>query len=311
MSLINDALKRAADAQKRNEPAPRARGRAPKGPEAVGPPMEPVVQRLGRRNDSMFSTEFGMIMLVGLLLLISSYFFYKWWEDRNRFRPHIPPGMSALEAMIIDSDDDGPEGSSTSGSGLLVIGVDNPNATNKLAATTNLAGASSNSVTPAIASPATAPVPPTPTTAATSQTNVATTTHPHAHQPITPEQSGTQLVATPTPKMLIGPEVIQGRAPTTTASAPATGAGTNHTGQPKLTRAGNGNTEKPKPETLVEFPEIELKGIIIMRTNSSAFVNMKTMRLGDMVKGAELTEIRQQWVKFTLNGADKKFYLLR
>lgn len=294
MSLINDALKRAAAAQKRSEPSRRAR--APKGPEAAGPPMEPVVQRLGRRNDSMFPTQSGMIMLVGMLLLISSFFFYRWWEDRQRFHPQILPDKSALETMIIDAYDKGPKGIEKSGSGMLGRGTEAANNTNAVATATNVALNASNSVIAAVS-------PPT--------TNATVAVHPHADVPVSPKPPGTQLVSTPKPKVLLSREVVQGRAPTKTGANTPPPTGTNHTGNPKLTRANNGGANKPEPETTVEFPEIELKGIIIMRDNSSAFVNGKTMRLGDMVRDAELTEIGQQFVKFSFQGVDKKFYLLR
>ena len=95
----------------------------------------------------------------------------------------------------------------------------------------------------------------------------------------------------------------------TTLPPGITPRGTNATQAP-LTRVKHPDS-KTGQGTTIEFPDIELKGIVIMRDNSAAFVNSKTLKLGDRIRDAELVEISEQFVKFNYKGEEKKYYLLR
>ncbi len=80
MSLINEALKRASDAQ--SQAAQRPRG--PKGVEDLPVPMTPVVAR----ERPAWLPVVGIGLVVVLLLGASGFFFVQWWKERKAYQPY-------------------------------------------------------------------------------------------------------------------------------------------------------------------------------------------------------------------------------
>ncbi len=79
MSLINDALKRATEAQ--NETAQRPR--APKGVEASPAPMTPTAAC----ERPKWLPVLGVGLLIATLLGASGFFFANWWKQRQDWKP--------------------------------------------------------------------------------------------------------------------------------------------------------------------------------------------------------------------------------
>ncbi len=249
MSLINDALKRASEAQKQQaSPGPRG----PKGPEALPPPVSAV----GPRSRQPFMPAVGLGAVVVVLFSLSIFFFYKYWQGNAE--PDVPEGMDMLESRIISEADynDFPPGQ-----GPVRV--------------------------------AKATTPPTPSTSPKSN-SVVTTPAPvtNAVVSVTPPRPPVQPKTTPSPKSVqvaitnpIEPPAPDVRRPA--VKPPATGDAT------------------------AEFPELRLQGIIFRRKNPSAFINGKTLYVGDLIGSAELIEIDIQFVMFELGGERKKLFLLR
>ena len=306
MSLINDALKRASEAEKRRAGIRPGARRGPKGLEALGPPIEPIKKA---RPSVMTQPSFWMAMFTITLVCVSGAFFYTWWTARTpRFKLHVPPGKDALEMMIVetrpkpkpvepgvivvgadgeiigipgmvDGTDDTNETSSVAGgidgtnlvtSTNVVIEVVKTNTPDALVVATNTGTSLGPDKHPGL------PVgePKIPQT--TAKTNVATIMKPTTLPSLGP------AVGTQDGEVVAEPDKIPGKEETTVES---------------------GDSEP--------FPEIQLKGIVIMKDKATAFVNGKTMKVGEHIDKAELVEIGIEYVKFKLAGEVRQFYLLR
>lgn len=272
MSLINDALKRASEAEKRRAGIRPGGRRGPKGPEALGPPLKPAK----KRGPSLFSRpSFWMAMFTITLVVVSGAFFYSWWRVKPApFKLHVPPGMDPLEAMIIPTKpkEKAPE------TGLLVVDADGKVKTkqDEKAAVTNdvpVVATASNTVA-----------------AVTVETNVPMVKPRPSKAPGVDTNAPTIVKATGLPAM--APEGHQGEVVVT------------NTDEPK-----NGDVpDEPKSDE--PFPTVELKGIMIMADKATAIVNGKFMRIGDRVGNAELIEIGSDYVKFKRGTEVRQFYLL-
>ena len=86
MSLINDALKRASEAQVQSaDPSSAAaRPRGPKGVDDLPVPMTPVATA----NRAAWLPVAGVALLILTLLTASGFFFWKWWEERRAWVPY-------------------------------------------------------------------------------------------------------------------------------------------------------------------------------------------------------------------------------
>lgn len=80
MSLINDALKRASEAQGQAQTRPRG----PKGIEDLPVPMTPV----SARERPAWVPVAGISLIIAALLGASGFFFAKWWKERQAWQPY-------------------------------------------------------------------------------------------------------------------------------------------------------------------------------------------------------------------------------
>ena len=290
MSLINDALKRASEAEKRRAGIRPGARRGPKGPEALGPPIEPVKKR---GPDLMSQPSFWMAMFTITLVLVSGAFFYTWWTARTpRFKLHVPEGKDPLEMMIVSK----PKPKVGEAAPIVVkqdgkvIGIpDLKGDTNAVSATNSIVlGPETNAIAPPVLVSNAPPV------------AVPDTRAPLANvEPVKPDA----VVATNAPTIL---------KPTGLPSMGNADVTPSETVDVAPDMLPGGIVEpKPKPDKIEPFPEISLKGIVIMKDKATAFVNGKTMKVGEHVGGAELVEIGIEYVKFKRAGEVRQFYLLR
>jgi hypothetical protein len=297
MSLINDALKRAAEADKRQQGSRRRSGpRGPKGPEALGPPIEPVVAKRPRRVGFLFSPTFGLLMLIVILACVGAFFIHSWWTSRLRFvLQHLPPGVDPLEAMIVETR------VKHKGGGKKMIVVSEKGATRQVAKKTDAPD------------PKALPAEPKTEPAAIKPKVKPVAIKPKAEPPATKILQVTPVEGGKTPEEV----AADAKARLANAMAPtnvvATNIGsTNNAVMVATNRAAGGPVQimpgKPKLAA-AEFPEIQLGGIIIKKDSAIAYVNGKTLAMGDTVKGAELVEISLRWVIFEMKGIERKFYL--
>lgn len=89
MSLINDALKRAAESQGQAQVQAQSRPRGPKGVEDLPVPMTPVAAR----ERPAWLPVVGIALVIIALLGASGFFFAKWWKERKAWQPYAetPP----------------------------------------------------------------------------------------------------------------------------------------------------------------------------------------------------------------------------
>lgn len=315
MSLINDALKRAAEADKRHQGGGRRRGgpRGPKGPEALGGPIEPMKPVRRRRVGFLFSPAFGLVMLVVILCCVAAFFIHSWWNSRPRFvLQNLPPGVDPLEAMIVETK---PK-KAVQEKKLIVVTEEGAQVASaeqtkngKTAETQE--PAPKTGTEPTVASIATGstnatekPVPPT-----APEKPVRTARAPVSRAPTNDAPSAPTLLKVTTVEgsktaEQVAAEQAALRTNTTTAARAVVAGATNSPPEAPITIVA----AKPKKEE-VEFPPIKLGGIFIKKDSAIAYVNGKTLSIGDEIEGAELVEITVQYVTFALNGAKKKYYL--
>lgn len=246
MSLINDALKRASEAQREHVHVQRG----PKGLDDLPPPVMSQAAGSGRRQ---FVPAMALAAVVIVLFVLSGFFFFKWWQGGGQ--PKVPEGMDKLESRIISEDDfdDYPPGQEPKSRGKAVK----------------------------VARVQPAPAPPVPSkgpepAAKTPGPPVPVSTPPKAISVVTPEPPPVTPVVEPEP-------------------APP----------PKKVASKGGDAKQP------EFPPLKLQGIIYRKTRPSAFINGKTLYVGDQIDSAELIEIDLQYVTFELSGRQRKYFLLR
>lgn len=282
MSLINDALKRASEAQ--GQAAQRPRG--PKGVEDLPVPMTPVATR----ERPAWLPIAGISLLVVALLGASGFFFSKWWKERQAWQPYAEtpeddgetnaaPRVTSPPVQVAKKTD------------LVTPPPPKITATNPPPkAATPPTPAPTNPPAPVAVTPKPPPVP-----AATNPVVVAapamTNPPPAAVVPVPvpppavtnpPPATPPVVAVTPTnppPPVVIPPPKTPGDAVTKVAS--------------------------------VEFPEIKLQGIIRAKKKVSAVVNGKTLTLGDRLEGAFLLKIDTESVTFEKGSVKREFFLLR
>ncbi len=285
MSLINDALKRAAESQTQAQAQAQTRPRGPKGIADLPVPMTPVAAR----ERPAWLPVAGIGLVIVALLGASGFFFAKWWKERQAWQPYAetPP------------DDEPP--------------------TNKVAKVTPPAVKPPPvTVKPPPVTPPTATNAPVKTNAAVAVTppTKAVTPEPPAPKTTNPVVAVVVPPANP-PDPVVSPPIVKPPPPVT--PPPVAKVETNSTPvvippvkpAPPVTAD---NTKKGDDHTkiaAIEFPELKLQGIIRGKKKTTAIVNGKTLALGDRIEGAFLLKIDTESVTFEKGSAKKELFLLR
>lgn len=287
MSLINDALKRASEAQ--GQAAQRPRG--PKGVEDLPVPMTPVATR----ERPAWLPIAGISVLVVALLGASGFFFSKWWKERQAWQPYVET----------PEDDDGTNAMAKAKSPPVQVAkkTDSVTPPSKPTAT----NPPSKVATSPIPAPANPPAP------------VAVTPKPP------PVPAATNPVVAAAPAMTNPPPVVVVPVPAPPPAAtnpppvtpPAVAMAPTNPPPVVIPPAKTpGDTAKKTDDPVtkvasVEFPEIKLQGIIRAKKKVSAVVNGKTLSLGDRIEGAFLLKIDTESVTFEKGSVKREFFLLR
>lgn len=280
MSLINDALKRASEAQSQAQTRPRG----PKGIDDLPAPMTPVAAR----ERPAWLPVVGIGLLILALLGGAGYFFAQWWKERKAWQPYVetpedPPTNAVAHVKPP------PEVKPTPM--VAKPPVVTPPAVTNPPAKTNVEVA----VLP--------PVKPTPTNPppalATNPVVVVQATNP---PPIKPVVTNPVPVVTPPP---IPPPATNPAVAIVTNQPPVPSAATNST--PSVVAP----PKRTNDVALVEFPELKLQGISRGKKKAVAIVNGKTLQLGDRIEGAFLLKIEQESVTFEKGSVKKELFLLR
>jgi len=282
MSLINDALKRASEAQA--QAAQRPRG--PKGVEDLPVPMTPVATR----ERPAWLPVAGISVLVIALLGASGFFFSKWWKERQAWQPYAET----------PEDDDG------------------TNAVPKAISPPVQVAKKTDPVTPPPPKVATPPTPaptntPAPVAAATpapppvpAATNPVVVAAPAMTNPppvvVVPVPVPPPAATNPPP---VTPPVVVAMTPTNPPPPVVIPPATTPADTAKKTE------DPPVKVASAEFPEIKLQGIIRAKKKVSAVVNGKTLSPGDRIEGAFLLKIDTESVTFEKGSVRREFFLLR
>ncbi|NBV22943.1 MAG: hypothetical protein EBS05_13625 [Proteobacteria bacterium] len=297
MSLINDALKRASEAQAQAQTRPRG----PKGIDDLPAPMTPVA---ARERPSWLPMA-GVGLLVVTLLGASGYFFYQWWNSRHSIQVvNVPPVVKPNPATnsipatnSVSATNASPTATNTTPVIVKVPPIPTPPAVTNPPAKTNVDVAIVPPVRPAITNPPPLQVTNPPATLTTNPVVVLTTNPP----PVQP------AVTNPVP--VVVPPL------TPPATNPVVAAVTNLPPvEPAVTNPPPAVVSPPKKTNdvaLVEFPDLKLQGIIRGKKKTTAIVNGKTLVLGDRIEGAFLLKIEPESVTFEKGSVKKELFLLR
>ena len=281
MSLINDALKRAAEAQGQAQAPAHPRARGPKGIEDLPVPMTPVATR----ERPAWLPAAGIGLLVVILLSASGFFFAKWWKERQSWQPYAetPPDPDPATDSVAKSKP--PPDTKQARVATKAPPVTPPAATSPPVKT--------NVAVVAVA-PQPKPVTPEPPPPKPAPPTVSVAVNPPPKQPdvptpapvVKPEPPPVSPPATPPPKVEANPVVVIPPPPT-----------------PK------------KPDSVkvaaVQFPELKLQGIIRGKKKITAIVNGKTLSVGDRIEGASLLKIDLESVTFEKGIERRELFLLR
>ncbi len=294
MSLINDALKRASEAQA--SAAQRPRG--PKGVEDLPAPMTPVAAR----ERPTWLPVAGIALIVVALLGASGYFFMQWWKERQSWQPYATEdldehGFPRTNKPVAKAVSPGPV-STNKGPAPPIPAVTNPPVTTNLVAGTNPVVSTNLAVTPPVVEPA-----------KTNPPVVATVTNPPP--PI--------LIPTPPVPKATNPAVVV-EVPTPPVNPPTTKVGETNVASvtpppvkpvippPDATKQGDGHTNKVAE---IEFPDLKLQGISRRKNKTYAILNGKTLTAGDRIEGVMLLKIDSDSVTIEKAGLRRELYLLR
>lgn len=273
MSLINDALKRASDAQAQAA----QRTRAPKGVEDLPTPMVPTATR----ESPVWLPILGLGLVVALLLGASGLFFAKWWKERKAWQPYATENI----------DEDGqPITNLVANAGTPVVRP--PVSTN---ATPQLATTATNAPPVVKVAPQPPPPPPEPPKPNPPVVVVATNLPPqtgHLEPPV-PVATNPPVHVPLQPAPVVA--VVTNPPPVTPPTPP----------EPSKI------VEPPPATAAVGFPELMLQGISVGKKKTFAIVNGKTLLLGDRIEGALLVKIGADSVTFDKAGTKRELFLLR
>lgn len=281
MSLINDALKRASEAQAQAQTRPRG----PKGIDDLPAPMTPVAAR--ERPAWLPVVGIGLVVLA--LLAASGYFFAQWWKERKAWQPYVEtpedPPTNAVAHTKPPAELKPPPPVAQPPVVTLPTTTNPPAKTNVEVA-----------VIPPI-KPAPTNLPPT---LATNPVVVVLATNP---PPIRPPATNPVPVVLPNP--IPPPATNTAVAVVTNPPPPVPSATTN---------AAPAVVPPPKRTNdvaLIEFPDLKLQGISRGKKKTFVTVNGKTLQLGDRIEGAFLLKIEQESVIFEKGSVKKELFLLR
>lgn len=282
MSLINDALKRASQAEKaravRPQPAVELR--------PVGP---------SRPRGSATGLIFGVVLVV--VLGCSAWFLWHWWNHRAA----TAPGPLAAHQ----------QGQGKAGAGAQApVAPPQPSASNPTRPLTPRAGegapqasraGGANSPAKAINPVATAnpnPAPrlphPLPATNPPGFTAIKT-------NPVTVVPAANNLVYVPPPPPQVVTQVVTHVVTQIVAQVPPP--------PPPATTVVATVTSPPPPPKHVEFPPLQVQGIAYREKNPSALINGRTVFVGDHIGDVKVLAIEPKSVKVELEGAIKTLWL--
>ena len=297
MSLINEALKRASEAQVQTSEPPSgapARSRAPKGVNDLPMPMMPVAAP----SRVVWLPVVGIGLIIFLLLTASGFFFWKWWEERRAWVPYAetPPDPEP-EAPV----------------GPVTIRPTLPKEPPKVAATNPPVA-----VVPSV--PIVPPAPPTTNPPVVTPLNPPPVVPPPKVAlvplpPPTPTPPSVAIVPPPVAPVIpvppTNPPVVRVAVNTLTNSpspVPPPTVRVPPTVPPATTKKGDPPVVKVAE---VQFPDLKLQGIIKGKKKVTVLVNGKTITLGDRIDGATLMKIDSESVVFEKSGAHREVYVLR
>lgn len=297
MSLINDALKRATEAQNQapgQPPAPpvATRPRGPKGVEDLPVPMIPAATR----ERPAWLPVVGIALLLLLLLGASGYFFNKWWKERHTWQPYF----ETPEAVPATNNTPAPKPTQ-----VAKLPDPVPPPATKTTATNPPPVAVTPPSPPAPTNPPVLPPQPPPIT-------------PLQPPPITPPQPAPPPPATvktnPVPTVTLPPVTLP--SPVTPPPPVPPPVAPTQIAQPTPTNPPPASTTKRPDEPVtkvasVDFPDLKLQGIIHAKKKTTAIVNGKTLSLVDRIEGAFLLKIDQESVTFEKGSARRELFLLR
>ncbi|MBI5799236.1 MAG: hypothetical protein HZA92_00710 [Verrucomicrobia bacterium] len=282
MSLINDALKRASEAQAQAQ----ARPRGPKGVQDLPVPMLPAPSRERRA----WVPVMGIGLVVVALLAASGFFFVQWWEKRQSWQPY------AAE----DLDEDGQPKTN------LVAKAEPPKVTRPSAGKPPVTPApAATNPTPAVKIAVNPPTPPP----EPPKTNIP----PVAVVPVVPPPQPVAMEP-PAPKATNPVVSVALNPPAPPAVPPPVAATATNSNPPAPTPAPvlpKKSESHPTQVASVEFPDLKLQGISRGKKKTFATVNGKTVSLGDRIEGVMLVKIDVDSVTVEKSGARRELFLLR
>ncbi len=278
MSLINDALKRAAESQGQPQAQAQARPRGPKGIEDWPVPMTPVAAR----ERPAWLPVVGIGLLAVALLGASGFFFAKWWKEQKAWQPYVetPPDDDPASNAVANAK--APPDTKQAKANIKSPPVTPPAATNPVVKTNVEVAA----VTP--------PKPVTPEPPPPKATNpVVAVVVPPSKQPdpVVPKPVVEPPPVTPPTNP---PPVVKVEPSAVVVVPPGTKKGDDHA-----------------KTAAAEFPELKLQGIIRGKKKTTAIVNGKMLSLGDRLEGAFLLKIEQESVTFEKGSVRRELFLLR
>lgn len=300
MSLINDALKRASEAQGQAV----ARPRGPKGVEDLPVPMTPV----SARERPAWVPVVGIGLVIVALLGASGFFFAKWWKERKAWQPYATEDIdeNGLPRTNATAKVESPKAPSTQVAKAPVAPV--PAGTNPPVVAKALVTppapvpepSKTNPPTAIVAIVTPAPLPTTPEPPAPKATNPAVNvpTPPPAKQPDPVVPSPPSV--SPPAMVKVEPNPAPATPPSVKPVPPAV--------PPDTAKKGDDPTSKAPS---VEFPELKLQGISRRKNKTYAVLNGKTLSAGDRIEGVILLKIDTDSVIVEKGGARRELFLLR
>ncbi len=294
MSLINDALKRASEAQVQTTPRPRG----PKGVEDRPVPMVPAATR----ERPAWLPIVAISLLVLALLSASGFFFAKWWKERQAWQPYAET-----------PEDDSATNNAAGPRPAQIAKKTDPVAPAPQKVT------STNPPPPAVTPPTLTPTNPAPAVNVPSPPPVSLPPAPTMTNPavaVVPAVTGLPPVVAPpaVAPPAVAPPAVAAIVTNPPPIVPAVVTKVEPTPPPVVIPppASTGKTTDGSTKVAaVDFPDIKLQGIIRAKKKTSAIVNGKTLSLGDRLDGAFLLKIDQESVTFEKGSVRREFYLLR
>lgn len=277
MSLINDALKRAAESQGQTQAQAQTRPRGPKGVEDLPVPMTPVAAS----ERPAWLPVVGLGLLLVALLGASGYFFSQWWKERKAWQPYAETPPDDDPATNAVAKGKSPPDAKQTQAGVKPSTITPPATTNPVVKT---------NIDVAV-------IPPTKPT----NLVVDVAVNPPTKQP---EPLIPKTIVNPPPPIM---------APTNTPSVAKVEPNSTVVIPPPV-KPPSDTTKKGDDHTklaAVEFPELKLQGIIRGKKKTSVIVNGKMLSLGDRLEGAFLLKIDQESVTFEKGSARRELFLLR